>query len=447
MQSEAKEITRREFISAGVKTVAAYTVLSPMMSSKIEAENKKQLRLAIVGTGHRGSGMWGKDIVERYGKETNFVGLCDINTGRLEFAKSVMKVSCPVFTDLDRMIIDTKPDIVLVNTPDGTHHTMIEKAMELGCEVITEKPLTTEVNKLQIILDAQKKFQKKIVVAFNYRYTPHRAKIKELLMSGRIGKITSVDFNWYLDVYHGADYFRRWHRLREHSGSLLVHKATHHFDLLNWWIDSEPEFVHAFGSLEFYGKNNSFRSANCRSCPHTGKCKFYFDITKDKRLMNLYVNNEKYDGYFRDGCVWREDVDIFDKMSVQIKYLNNVQVSYSLTTYSPYEGYRIAFNGTDGRLEAWIHERQPWQMDDFDEIQITDNFGQRELIKIPQMEGGHGGGDILMQDKIFKGTPTEDKLKQAAGLRDGALSVLIGIAARTSIDTGKVIKISDLIRI
>jgi predicted dehydrogenase len=189
-------------------------------------------------------------------------------------------------------------------------------------------------------------------VTFNYRYSPHRAKIYELLRSNSIGKITSVDFHWYLDTNHGAEYFRRWHRLREKGGSLLVHKASHHFDLLNWWIDSDPEEVFAYGALEFYGKNNSFRHTHCRTCPHTKECDFFWDITKSPSMMKLYVENEKYDGYLRDGCVWKEDIDIFDKMAVQIKYANKVQVSYSLTAYSPYEGYRISFNGTKGN---WMH--------------------------------------------------------------------------------------------
>jgi predicted dehydrogenase len=245
-------------------------------------------------------------------------------------------------------------------------------------------------------------------------------------------------------VYHGADYFRRWHRLRQNSGSLLLHKASHHFDLLNWWIDSDPLTVSAFGDLEFYGKNNPFRHTHCRPCPNKDKCKFFFDLTKDQYLMDLYAGNEKYDGYTRDGCVWKEDIDIFDKMAVQIKYANDVQVSYSLTTYSPYEGYRIAFNGTMGRMEAWIHERQPWQMEDYDEIQITDNFGKTEFIKVQHAQGGHNGGDIRLQDKIFKDPHMPDPLYQAAGIRDGAMSIMIGIAARKSIDNGIPIKIADL---
>ena len=314
----------------------------------------------------------------------------------------------------------------------------------MGANVITEKPMTTDESKCQAIIDAEKRTGKKVTVTMNYRYSPHRQKIYELLRNNTIGKITSVDFHWYLDTSHGADYFRRWHRLREKGGTLLVHKSTHHFDLLNWWLESDPEEVFAYGKLEFYGKNNSFRHTNCRPCPHKDKCKFYWDITKHPELVDLYVNNEKHDGYLRDGCVWKEDIDIYDKMAVQIKYANDVQVSYSLTTYSPYEGYRIAFNGTEGRIDAWIKERQPWEVEPYDEIRVTKNFGKTELIQISNTEEGHGGGDIRLRDRIFKDPQGEDKYRQSAGVRDGALSILTGVAARKSIETGKPVKIGDL---
>ena len=141
--------------------------------------------------------------------------------------------------------------------------------------------------------------------------------------------------------------------------------------------------------------------------------------------MNLYVNNEHHDGYLRDGCVWSEEIDIYDKMAAQIRYANGVQVSYSCTTYSPYEGYRIAFNGTKGRLEAWVKERQPWQAEDYDEIRVTDNFGETELIRIPH-GGGHAGGDTRLKDRIFKDPTLPDPYRQSAGSRDGAMSILIG---------------------
>ncbi|WP_345950400.1 Gfo/Idh/MocA family oxidoreductase [Mucilaginibacter sp. PAMB04274] len=432
---------RRKFIQQ-TGAVAAGTLLSETLLAS--ATLAKQ-RVAMVGTGHRGTGMWGTEVLSEHGSRMEFVGLCDKNPGRVETAKKMLKVTCPTYTDLDKMLKETKPEVLIVTTMDSTHHEMIVKGLEAGCNIVTEKPMTTDEDKCQTILDAEKRTGKKVYVTFNYRYSPHRQKIWELLNSGEIGKVTSVDFHWYLDTSHGADYFRRWHRKRENSGSLLVHKATHHFDLLNWWLNSDPEEVFAYGSLDFYGKNNPFRYTHCRPCPYKDKCQFYFDMTKDERLMKLYADNEKYDGYHRDGCVWKEDIDIFDKMAVQIKYANKVQVSYSLTAYSPYEGYRISFSGTKGKLDAWIHEKQPWPMEKYDEIQLTKNFGKTEYIRIDNTEVGHGGGDMRLRKQIFN--PGADPYKQGAGSRDGAMSIMVGIAARNSIDSGKPVKVQDLVSI
>lgn len=441
--SSKTDMNRRIFLkntSAGLAAVLAGSV-SPAFAQQTAP---KKTKLAVIGTGVRALDMWGKDILRDYGDKVEFVGLCDPNPGRVEFAKKYIGANCPSFTDFDKMVAEAKPDKIIVTTVDAYHNEYIIKGMQAGCDIITEKPLTTDEHKCRAILDTEKKTGRICTVAFNYRYTPHREKLKELLAAGEIGTVTSVDFHWYLDTSHGADYFRRWHRLRSKGGTLLLHKSSHHFDLLNWWIDSDPVEVFAYGALEFYGKNHEFRHTNCRGCPHKDKCKFFWDITKDEKLMNLYVANEQYDGYLRDGCVWKEDIDIFDKMAVQIKYANNVQVSYSLITYAPYEGYRIAFNGTKGRLDAWIKERQPWPEPANDEIRLTKMFGDSQIITVPQAEGGHGGGDMRLKVRIFKDPTSPDPLKQAAGTRDGAMSVLIGIAARNSIDTAKPVKIVDL---
>ena len=394
-------------------------------------------RVALVGTGIRGVNLWGRDMVRDYPGEVEMVGLCDINPGRLAFAKGYIGVDCPTFTDFAHMLEATSPNRVIVTTMDSTHDEFIIAALEHGCDVITEKPMTTDEVKCQAILDAKERTGREITVTHNYRYAPHRRRMKELLIEGRIGRLTSVDFHWYLDTYHGASYFRRWHGKRRFSGTLFVHKACHHFDLLNWWIDSEPEQVFAQGALELYGSNNDFRHSNCRGCPHQSRCDFYWDINTDPHLVDLYVNNEQYDGYLRDGCLWSEEIDIYDKMGAQIRYANGVQVSYSCTTYSPYEGYRIAFNGTEGRLEHLASE-------DYDELRVTDNFGETELIRIPHPSGGHGGGDTRMQDFIFKDPDAPDPYHQHADVRDGAMAVLLGIGARKSVESGAPVRIADL---
>ena len=436
-----RDITRRDFMTTTGTALSGAVLLSPLpgMASTIPAKK----HIAIVGTGVRALGMWSKEAQATYGDNLEYVGLCDINPGRLEYFRKATGFTCPVFTDFEKMMKEVKPDMLIVTTVDATHHEFIIRGMELGAHIITEKPMTTDEQKCEAILQTEKKTGKKVIVTFNYRYSPHRARLYELLRSGAIGDLTSVDFHWYLDTSHGADYFRRWHRLKEKSGSLWVHKATHHFDLLNWWIESDPSEVYATGALEFYGKNNSFRHTHCRPCPYKDTCKFYFDITKRPQLVALYVDHEKHDGYLRDGCVWKEDINIYDKMAATIKYMNGVHVSYSLTTYSPYEGYRIAFNGTKGRIDAWIEESNPIVKKDYDEIVVTKNFGPREFIRVPEGSSGHGGGDKLLKDKIFGGV-TEDPLHQSASVRDGAFSILIGIAARNSCETGKPVKIGDL---
>jgi predicted dehydrogenase len=454
---------RRDFLKVMGAAAGASWAAPSFLAANPEAAGQRW-RIALVGTGVRGTSLWGKSLIENFSDKLEFVGLCDINPGRVSYAKEYMGVSCPTFTNFEEMMGTVKPDTVIVTTVDATHHEFIIKGLEMGADVVTEKPMTTDEVKCRGILEAEKQTGRKVHVGFNYRYNNHYTKIREILASGRLGRITSADFHWYLNTSHGADYFRRWHGLRKNSGTLLLHKATHHFDLLNWWLDSDPVEVNAYGALEHYGKNNPFRYTQCRDCPHKEKCRFFWDITKNDHLMKLYAANEKHDGYLRDACLWREEIDIFDKMAVQIKYANDVQVSYSLTTYSPYEGLQIAFNGFGGRLDSWegipwmkqqqveqakLHEMEMQQNNqeepkDYDDIMVTPVFGKYEQIKVSKVYGGHGGSDGLLTRRLFAEPDAPDPLAHTAGTRDGAMSILIGIAARKSIDTGKPVKIAEL---
>ncbi len=426
---------RRNVLALGAAALAAPTLAQPSPT-----------RVAIVGTGHRGSGTWGKELLNRQPDRVKIVGLCDINSKRLEAGRRRIGVDVATFTDLERMLRETRPDLLIVTTRDSTHHQQIIKAMEMGFDVLTEKPMTTDETKCQAILDAEKRTGRKVRVAFNYRYSNTAQKIKELLMSGAIGPVTGVDFHWYLDTSHGADYFRRWHAYRANSGSLFVHKATHHFDLINWYLEAEPVEVGAFGALRKYGANGKFRGTTCRACAHKADCPFFMDVTKDQNLVALYVEAESEDGYHRDACVFRSDIDIFDTMVAQVKYSTGAMMSYSLNTFMPYEGYHLAFNGLDGRIEVRVHERQPWPEPRQDSIRLTRNFGKTELITLPYADGGHFGADPRLMEMIFNPSKP-DPLKQRAGSRAGAMSLLTGVAAVRSADTGRIVKIADLIRL
>ena len=259
------------------------------------------------------------------------------------------------------MLQKTSPDRVIVTTPDYVHADYIRRAMERGLDAICEKPMATDETMIQDILDTVRRTGRKLSLTHNYRYGPDAELIKKALETGEIGTITSVDFNYFLDTDHGASYFRRWHGFKQSNGSLLVHKSSHHFDLAQWWLAAEPAEVHAFGALRRYGFNGPFRSERCMTCPHKEKCEWFWDITKDQMAMDLYVKAESEDGYLRDACVYRQGINIWDTMSVNVRYHSGVMMTYSLNCFMPYEGYRVAFNGTQGRLEARVYHKQPWK--------------------------------------------------------------------------------------
>jgi len=433
-------MTRRDFIGSAGLALSAAAVSDPLGA----AEGGK-LKLAIVGTGERGALDWGQPIMRQFQDAVQVVGLCDINAKRAAAARQLMGTNAPAFTNFDQMIRETKPESVLITTIDATHWRYNTRAMELGVDVISEKPLCTDEGQCQAILDTQKRTGRKVTVTFNARHSQQAKKVKQLLLENAVGDVLSVDYHEYLNTTHGADYFRRWHHLKENSGTLLCHKASHHFDLANWWLDSTPQEVSAWGDLKFYGRNNTYRGTHCRTCPFQQQCKFYWDVTKNSDYQKLYVDCESEDGYLRDACVWREDTNIYDAMSVRVRYETGAILTYTSNTYLPYEGQSVSFNGTKGRLDA-----QSFGGGGFvrNEVRLTRSFGKSELVHDVEEQGGsHGGEDDSIQELVFHNAGRPDTLHLRADLRAGALSSLIGIAAYRSIERGGVpIKIADLIR-
>jgi predicted dehydrogenase len=442
--TDNKLVSRREF----VKTAGGAAAAASLVGVAAVPQPAARRRYAIVGTGDRAQGMWGRPLVEKYSDVLEFVGLYDVNAERAAAARELMGVTCPIYPSFEEMCGKAKPDLLMVTTVDAFHHEYIVKGLDRGIDVMTEKPMVIDEQQCQAVLDAEKRNNRRIVVTFNYRYAPKHTAIKEILMGGEIGRVLSVDFAWYLDVIHGADYFRRWHRLKNRSGSLWVHKASHHFDLMNWWLGADPVEVTALGGLRVYGRNGPFRSTNCRACPHKKECRFYYDITTNPTRMKLYVGAEKTDDYYRDGCVFREDIDIYDTMSAVVKYSNDVSMSYSLNAHMPFEGFRVAFNGELGRLEVRDHERQPWEVADEDEteIYVTKSFGKRVRVPLPRAEGGHGGGDDRLKNLIFRKAQAPEHMRLPDS-RAGAMSCLTGIAARKSIQEQRPVRIADLVRL
>jgi len=456
-------ISRRKFITT--TTIAGTSLLVGATALTQAGTNDNRKRYALVGVGSR-SNMYRTAILKTYAEHNQLVGFCDVNEGRLKLAQrkahEVAGVEVPIYDakDFDRMIRETKPEVVIVTTKDATHSIYIIRAMELGCDVMTEKPMTTDEKKCRAILEAQHRTGRKIIVTFNYRYSPPRTQVKDLLMSGIIGDVLSVDFHWMLDTHHGADYFRRWHSHKANSGGLMVHKATHHYDLVNWWLSASPVTVQANGKRDFYTPQMAKRLGlqshheRCHTCPERAKCTFVLDIEKNRELKELYLDQEKYDGYFRDRCVFRPDIDIEDTMNVIVKYDTGVTMSYSLNAFNAWEGYSICFNGTKGRLEHVTQEKVsvngdgsvPGALkDEGTYIRIYPLRAPAYSVPIWTGKGAHGGGDDIMLAELFSPTKEADKYLHGSDQRGGAASILTGIAANHSFRTGETVVIADLV--
>ena len=454
----ADHLSRRTF----TKALVAAAAVTPVEAAA--AATRK--RYAIVGVGARAY-LYLDAIQTTHADRAELVGVCDVNAGRLELARAHARKAgraeprAYAAAAFDQMIAECKPDTVIVTTVDARHADYICRAMELGCDVITEKPMTTEAPMCQRILDARAKTRRRCRVAFNYRYMPARSQLKEMLVAGVIGDVLSVDFHWMLDTHHGADYFRRWHSQKRNSGGLMVHKATHHFDLVNWWLSAVPVSVRASGRRGFYTPAMAKRIGlggpheRCHTCPEKQKCAFELDLAKDPNLKALYLDQEKHDGYLRDRCVFRPDIDIEDSMNVVVTYDSDAILCYSVNAFAAWEGYEITFNGTKGRIEHKVIEavaapfgsaNVPGRAKDYDVSLRVFPLREPPTTVAPRAgTGGHGGGDAVMLADLFAPAPGADPLLRAADERSGAYAMLVGAAANRCFATGETVRIADLV--
>lgn len=384
-----------------------------------------------VGCGVRGIYSYSKPLVTEYSDYGTLKGVYDINYKRAQYVSEVTGKEIPVFDDFTKMLEEVKPDAVIVTSIDCTHDEYVIKALDFGCDVICEKPLTTTFEKSLKIKEAEDRSGKKVTVTFNLRFHPFYKELKKVVATGVLGDILSVHYEWMLGQSHGSEYFHRWHSEREKSGSLLIHKSTHHFDIANWLLEQDPVSVNAFGTRRVFGDSSPAPALRCLDC--TEKCNFYVNIMENG-LKGLYYDCEDVDGYLRDRCVFSEKVDIEDTVSVNVLYSKGTVMSYTLSAFSPYEGMRIVLNGTKGRMEASSKTRT---------IEIFENDGNKIRIDVPNVPNtNHGGADVTLRDTLFKGIPTEMPV-QSAYLRAGLMSIGIGMAANLSMKENRRVNLDE----
>ncbi|MFI8526034.1 Gfo/Idh/MocA family protein [Promicromonospora sukumoe] len=438
-------------------------------------------RYALLGTGGRAQ-LYLDALTGPYASVAELVAWGDTNAGRLDWNERRLAQAghpAPERIDLGAIaayVAGADIDRVIVTAPDHAHADLVVAALHGGADVVVEKPLTTDAEGVRRIAEAVEATGRDVVTTFNYRYSPRNAALKEVVARGDIGEVTSVHFEWLLDTSHGADYFRRWHRLKESSGGLLVHKSSHHFDLVNWWLADLPTRVYASGGLRFYGEDNAARRGlgeRPARGTHDGAHldPFALDLREHELLRGLYHEQEAYDGYLRDQDVFSAGIDIEDNLSVIVDYARGATMTYALNAHAPWEGYTVAINGTRGRAELSVVERgavesraahrpvDPSAQADTaggdglrpigERLLVQEHFGAAREIAVPQAMGGHGGADDALLRDLFLGVGSDgdgdgDDLGRAASWLDGVRALAVGVAGNASLAGGGPVAVRDL---
>jgi predicted dehydrogenase len=385
-----------------------------------------------------------------FSAQSEIVGILDLDPQRVSQFCEKFDLRIPCFSPeqgAEALIAETRPDVLLVAGPDHSHCDHILAGLRAGIRVISEKPVVIDCDQMRQVLDAEKISKGSLQVAHNYRYADTSRRIKRLLLEGRIGRITNVEFVYNLDTRHGASYFYRWNRERANSGGLSIHKCVHHVDLINWLVGSAPESVFAYGALNYYGSKGAHRPlpvgrevltpAQTRErCPYFQQHYAAQGVSPEKLVTPGWdhLNLPYAAQYTKDRYIYDDEIDIEDTYSAVLRYQNGVSMSYSCNFSTPWEGYTLGINGTEGRLEVSHHSNpDPTGLTpapaEQDTIVIMPLFGGREEIAVPLAEGGHGGADPMIQRDLFLAPSLESReLSLASSSYDGALAVAAGEA-------------------
>ncbi len=419
-------------------------------------------KLAICGTSHRAIRLW-VEANAAVKTQWEIVALWDIDPKRFDaFEEMFPEIKPQTFLgdeNYETMLQTCSPDMVIVCTRDNYHADYAVRTLAYDIDIMIEKPMVTTVAESITLLEAAEKSKGQVYVTFNYRYQNTAVAVKEMLDTNKVGRVTAIELNVYLDEIHGSSFFMRWNRLRKNSGGLSIHKEGHYLDMINWWIDQNPVEVYCFGTLNYYGPEGALNPAkkegrHCSTCSEAAACA-YNRIRQEKetsddhikglqgRIGSRAANTDYYTNYAADQCIFDSEIDIEDTYAAVIKYDGGAVLSFSVNFSSPFEQHRVVINGTHGRIEDGYTFADDQLYTDAALAYYPLFEKQAKSINIKNSTGGHAGGDpALMQDILCN---TDKPHIARAGLKAGTYAVAIGEAMWRSAQTGLPVKIKDLL--
>ena len=366
----------------------------------------RMITFSIIGLGNRGS-VYADGLMKQ--KDVKITAVCDICPESLKKAKDVYCVPEEnLFLSDDTFFEKKRADILIVSTMDEYHKDHAIRGMELGYDILLEKPVAPTMEECLAILEAGKKYGRDIVICHNLRYTPFYQEMKRLLADGTIGDVVSVEQSENVAYHHYMCSFIRgkW-RKKEETSSIVLQKCCHDLDIITWFAGNLKNEISSFGDLRFYKKENAPENCAdmCMKCkvkdcsynayefyakaPDSLCVPYGFAFTEENLRRYLSDRNNRY-----GKCAFLSDNDVCDRQSVNIRYENGVTASLLLHGFANETDRITKVYGTKGCVYGEFN-RGIVSVDLFDGTSFSVNVNDKIS------SDAHNGGDIkLTQDYV-----------------------------------------------
>ncbi len=379
----------------------------------------KKFSVAVIGCGSRGAEAYGRLMADRKDR-FEITALCDINKAKLEKYGKIFDVKEEsLFPDEREFFKIKRADALVIATLDNDHVRQCERALELGYDILLEKPITGDEKECRRLLAAHKKYGGKVMVCHVLRYAPAFVKVKEILDGKTCGDLVMIDTIEQVCYWHQAHSFVRgnWRNSKETS-PMILQKCCHDLDLLQYYAKSKCEALSSMGDLKLFRrecqpKDAADRCTDCKyihTCTYSaesiyignwksvgspGNCWPYNMLTTELPLTEENIRKAIETGPY-GRCVYACDNDVVDHQIVEIRFANGIKANLRMTAFTAGGGRIMKFYCTEGQID----------LDEVTNTIVIKRFNRpEEKIDIDMLlEGGHnhGGGDNGIIEQFYK---------------------------------------------
>ena len=368
----------------------------------------KKLTAIVIGAGLRGSRY--AEGMAKFPDKFEIVGVAESIKERRD--NLVSKYSIPsenVYESWEQILNTNKiADVAIIATMDRMHLEPALKAMDMGYNLLIEKPVTPTPEESVAIYKKAKECNVKVMVCHVLRYTAFFRKIKECIDSGMLGDVVCIEHTEGVGNTHQSHSFVRgnWSNSKE-SSFMLLQKSCHDLDILQWLIGKKCKKVQSFGSLTYFKESNAPQGSPeycIEGCPVSETCPY--------NALKVYVDNKEFSWFTRHltdsvkpsheeiinrlkttqfgKCVYKCNNDVVDHQTVNMQFEDDITVAFTMCAFTK-GGRRIHIMGTKGELTASM-ERETFEVFDF-LTRETKEIDINSAVLGDGIMGGHGGGD------------------------------------------------------